>query len=118
MVARAEKDLLMYLNNTDFQVFKLRDIVIFRYDNEKKKWHIFIANHHEPIPMKHSVSSTDILNLSNQFVQVHKKFIINIYYLQSVRDSICHFYPPFEDIKGVKISFKYRKHLLEMFSNL
>lgn len=118
VIARAEKDLLMYLNNMDFQVFKLRDIVIFRYDNDKKRWQIIIANHHEPIPMKHSVSSIDILKLSNQFVQVHKKFIINIYYLQSVRDNICNFYPPFEDIKGVKISFKYRKHLLEKFSNL
>lgn len=122
-VSRAEKELVVLLDRADLTVIRLRDVAYFQYNSEEKEWRVMYASHNEAKSveshkLKYHVQATDILRLSTHFVQVHRKFIVNIYYIQSIKNGTCNMYPPFESVDNIMVSYKYRKRLLERFSNL
>lgn len=122
-IARAEKELILLFEGNELMVLRLRDIAYFQYDGKERVWTAYFANHSDDkaidcCNLKHTVLASDILRLSTQFVQVHRKYIVNIFYIKSVRNGVCSFYPPFENIEGINVSYKYRRRLLEQFANI
>lgn len=117
-IANAEKHLLTYINQMDFLVVKLDDIGLFEYDKDQRVWMMNVAGINKPIKLKRSVYNKDILSLTKNFVQVHQSYIVNIDYLMKVVDNTCYFYPPFQQIKDVKVGKTYRKNLFDMIIDL
>ena len=116
----AEKHLLMFMNKSDFQVVKLYDICLFLFEEKTKKWQAYARDGNKvySFTLKHNVSSKDILALSPSFVQIHKKHIINIDFMMMLKENECVFFAPFKSVKGVKVSNKYKKSLMDRFANL
>jgi len=76
---------------------------------------VIIGNQQLPVKLKREVTNKDLLALDSRFVQVSQKYIVNINCLLKVRDNICVFNPPFEDIDYVKVGRLYRKRLVDKF---
>lgn len=51
------------------------------------------------------------------FVQIHQSYIINMNYLLMVQGCQCVMYPPFNNVDELQVSKKYRKEMMERFSN-
>lgn len=117
-IANAERHLMTYINQMDFLVVKLKDIGLFEYDSKQKVWMMNVAGISKPIKLKRSVYNKDILSLSRDFVQVHQSYIINIDYLMKVVDNVCHFLPPFNLIKDVRVGISFRKNLFNKIIDL
>lgn len=119
-VLEEEKHLLMYINKSDFQVVKLCDVCLFLFEEKTKRWQTYARDGNKvySFTLKHNVYSKGILALSPSFVQIHKKYIINIEYLMMLKDNECVFFAPFKSIKGVKVSGNYKKKLMDKFANI
>lgn len=117
-IFKAESHLLMYINSTDIQVVRLKDIGAFCYDSNSRCWEIILANKQKAIRLKRNVNAKMLLSLHSDFIQVSQKYIINFNYLYQVIDGVCSFYPPFEDINFIKLGSHYRRNLFDRFTNL
>lgn len=117
-IFKAESHLLMYINSTDIQVVRLKDIGAFCYDSDSRCWEIILANRQKGIRLKRNVNAKMLLSLHPDFIQVSQKYIINFDYLFQIIDGICSFYPPFDEINFIKIGSHYRKNLFDRFTNL
>ena len=113
-----EHILLFYTNSVDFRLVRIRDICVFHYDHEARVWTVVAAGCDRPLRLKRGVSKDVLLGIDDSFVQVSQKFIVNINYLLEVRDNICRFYPPFEDIDYVKVGRFFRRKLISRYSSL
>jgi len=111
----ANGNLLMFINSMDFRVVRIRDIVLFQYNNEIRVWEAIIANTQKPVRLKRNITNKMLVSLDEQFVQVNQKYIININYLFQVTDNLCSFYPPHNDINYVKVGSSFRRQLMERF---
>lgn len=109
--------LLFYTNTVDFRFVQLRDIGLFQYCHESRVWEIVLAGQKSPLRLKRSTNNTMLLSLEPCFIQVNQKYIININYLLSVNDNICHFYPPFEQVDYVNVGCFYRRKLINRFNS-
>ena len=107
--------LLCYTNTEDFQLVNISSIGLFKYSSDTRSWEVVIANQKVPVKLKRDVTNKDLLALDSRFLQVSQKFIVNINCLLKVRDNICIFNPPFEDIDYVKVGRLYRRRLIERF---
>lgn len=107
--------MICYTNTEDFQLVNISTIGLFRYNGDLRSWEVVIANQDTPVKLKRDVTNKDLLSLDNRFVQVNKKFIININCLLKVRDNYCYFNPPFDDVDYVKVGRMYRKRLVDLF---
>ena len=107
--------LLCYTNTEDFQLVNVSNIGLFRYNGDVRSWEVVIANQKLPVKLKRDVTNKDLLALDSRFIQVSQKFIVNINCLMKVRDNICVFNPPFENIDYVKVGRLYRKRLVDRF---
>lgn len=109
---------LFYTNTLDFKLIDKRDIGLFQYSHEQRSWEVVVAGSKQPIRLKRNLKSETLTELSNQFIQVNQKYIINMDYLIEVVDNVCHFYPPFDTIDYVKVSRIYRRKLIDRFHSL
>ena len=109
---------LFYTNTLDFKLIDKRDIGLFQYNHEQRCWEVVVAGSKKTIRLKRNLKSEALLDLSEQFVQINQKFIINMDYLIEVVDNVCHFYHPFDAIDYVKVSRVYRRKLIDHFHSL
>lgn len=107
--------LLLYTNTEDFQLVNVSQIGVFQYNADLRSWEVFAATRPRPFKLKREVSNKDILQFDDHFVQVSQRAIINIDYLVKVKDDVCHFLPPFDNLEGVAVGRQYRRKLIERF---
>lgn len=116
VISRNDGRLLFYTNTVDFRLIQVCDICVFCYDHESRVWTVVTAGGEKPMRLKRNVSKDALLKLSPNFVQVSQKCIININYLMEVRDNVCFFYPPFDDIDFVKVGRFFRRKLISRYN--
>lgn len=117
-IYKSDEFLLLFVNSTDFQMVKMKDVGVFQYNSEFRVWEVVIANSQKPIKLKRNVSNKTLLSLNDKYVQVNQKYIINIDYLFQVTDNKCTFYPPFQRIDYVKVGSSFRRQLMDSFMSL
>ena len=113
-----ESKYLFFTNTLDFRLIDKRDVGLFQYNHEQRCWEVFVAGSKNPIRMKRNLKSEFFTELTDWFVQVNQRQIINLNYLIEVVDNICRFYPPFDELADVKVSRIYRRKLIEKFHSL
>lgn len=116
IVRRNDGKFLFYTNAVDFKLIDIRDVGVFAYNHESRAWDLITSSQNDTIHLKRNVSSDMILALSDDFVRVSQKHIINLNYLMEVTDNTCHFFPPFNNIDNVKVGRFFRKKLISLFS--
>jgi len=116
-IRKPEEDtFIFYTNSMDFRMVKIKDIGIFQYNHEMRSWEMIVAGSKTPIRLKRNMTNDKILAIDTCFRQVNQKFIININYLFEVKDNVCCFYPPFENIRYVKVGSFFRRRFIEQFN--
>lgn len=118
VIKRKDGKMLFYTNSMDFRLVRTEDICVFAYDHEARLWTVVAAGCDKPLRLKRSVNKDVLLGIDECFVQVSQKYIININYLLEVRDNICRFYPPFNDIDYVKVGRFFRRQLISRYNSL
>ena len=111
-----EGTFIFYTNSVDFRMVKIKDIGVFQYNHEMRSWEVMVAGCKTPVRLKRNMTNDKILSIDNRFRQVNQKYIINIDYLFEVKDNVCCFYPPFENIGYVKVGSFFRLRFIEQFN--
>lgn len=96
---------------------RLADIAFFRYNQERKIWEVICIDR-KVYMLRHRTTADVILNYSADFVQIHKRYIVNINQIKMIQDSICILIEPMNDISELKISKNYRANLMAVFYSL
>lgn len=95
-----------------YQMIDIKDVGYFEYNAIKRLWYIALQD--KLVNIKRGVTSNDILQLSNNFVQVNQHQIINAEYLDTIESKKCLLSPPFEN-KPFLISRKYQENVEDHF---
>ena len=96
---------------------RMDDIAYFRYNQERKIWEAVCMNGATYL-LRHRTTADVILNYSNAFVQIHKRFIANINQIKMIQESTCVLMEPMEQINELRISKNYRAQLMSAFYSL
>ena len=118
-------NILLYLNKVDFRVVSVGEIMFFHYDDKNRAWSATVLglpsvneNSTVTIMLRNRVTSTDILRLAPQLVQVHQRWIVNIDKVERVCDNRCHFKPPCHQLAPVPVSHHYLRQITMRFPAL
>jgi two-component system LytT family response regulator len=96
---------------------RLSECAFFRYNQDRKLWEIVCKDNTSCI-LRHRTTSDIILNYSPDFVQIHKRYIVNINQIKMIQDNTCILAEPLEEIKELKISKNYRHDLMAAFYSM
>lgn len=100
----------------ELRVMRLCNIGYFRYSMRRKVWEVAL-NDHTFVQLRRGTSAQDILRYSNNFVQTHQSYIVNMQYLLLVGASKCRLYPPFDD-EELPIGRTYSRELRHHFQEI
>ena len=68
--------------------------------------------------LRHRTTADVIINYSPCFVQIHKRFIVNINQIKMIQESTCILMEPMEHVNELHISKNYRAGLMKAFYSL
>ena len=68
--------------------------------------------------LRHRTTADVILNYSGDFVQIHKRYIVNINQIKKIQESACILMEPMEAVTELRISKNYRTQLMSAFYSL
>ena len=95
----------------------LSDIAFFRFNQERKIWEIVCCNN-VVYTLRHRTTTSVILNYSPDFVQIHKRYIVNINKIKMIQESLCILEEPLDEIRELKISKNYRQSFMSAFYSM
>ena len=102
---------------TEHLTLTLSDIAFFRFNQERKIWEI-VCTDSSVYTLRHRTTTNVILNYSADFVQIHKRYIVNINKIKMIQESICILDEPLEGIRELKISKNYRQSFMATFYSM
>ena len=119
-ISKAEEHLpiILVVNAMNEHItLNLSDIAFFRFNQERKIWEIVCSNN-SVYTLRHRTTTNVILNYSSDFVQIHKRYILNINKIKMIQESICILDEPLDDNRELKISKNYRQSLMAAFYSM
>jgi two-component system LytT family response regulator len=96
---------------------RMDDIAYFRYNQERKIWETICMDGSIYL-LRHRTTAEVILNYSPDFVQIHKRFIVNINQIKMIQESACILMEPMETVSELRISKNYRSQFMSAFYSL
>ena len=119
-VSKAEEHLpiILVVNAmNEHLALNLSDIAFFRFNQERKIWEIVCTNN-SVYTLRHRTTTNIILNYSPDFVQIHKRYIVNVNKIKMIQESICILEEPLDGIRELKISKNYRQGFMATFYSM
>lgn len=95
-----------------YQMIDIKDVGYFEYNPIKRLWCVALKG--KLVNIKRGITSNDILQLSNNFLQVNQHQIINAEYLDTIESKKCLLSAPFEN-SPFTISRKYQENIEDHF---
>lgn len=96
---------------------QLSDIAFFRFNQDRKIWEI-ICTDNTTYTLRHRTTASVILNYSSDFVQIHKRYIVNINKIKKIQESVCILEESMGDNRELKISKNYRQSFMAAFYSM
>ena len=96
---------------------RIGDIAYFRYNQDRKIWEVVCMNGTIYL-LRHRTTADVILNYSTDFIQIHKRFIVNINQIKMIQESVCILMEPMDAVNELRISKNYRAQLMSAFYSL
>ncbi|MBQ7513819.1 MAG: response regulator transcription factor [Prevotella sp.] len=96
---------------------RVHDIAYFRYNQERKIWEVVCMNA-QVFMLRHRTTADVILNYAADFIQIHKRYIVNINQIKMIQESACILMEPMEHCTELRISKNYRTALMAAFYSL
>lgn len=93
------------------------DIAFFRFNTERRLWEVVTTND-SCFLLRHRTTAETILHYSNNFVQIHKSYIVNTTKIQKIQGNQCILKTPMTHLKELKISKNYRHDLMSTFYDM
>ena len=109
-----ESSFMVILPTGEMRMVKTTDVGFFRHISDRKIWEAVLVTG-ESVALRRNVSADFLCSFNKSFIQVHQSYIVNMDYLVMIQDNYCILYPPFENIKEVTVSRKYKKNLMDHF---
>ena len=100
-ISKAEEHLpiILVVNAMNEHItLNLSDIAFFRFNQERKIWEI-VCSDKTIYSLRHRTTTNVILNYSSDFVQIHKRYIVNINKIKMIQESSCILEEPLDDNK-------------------
>ena len=119
-ISKAEEHLpiILVVNAMNEHItLNLSDIAFFRFNQERKIWEI-VCSDKTIYSLRHRTTTNVILNYSSDFVQIHKRYIVNINKIKMIQESSCILEEPLDDNRELKISKNYRQSLMSAFYSM
>lgn len=113
-----EKAFMISTPTNDLRLLRPIDVGFFRYNSDRKLWEVVLNNYQVPILLKKNTTAKQITEFAACFIQIHQSYIININYLIMIKEGYCIMYPPFENVRELAVSKKFRKELQDLFYQL
>jgi two-component system LytT family response regulator len=115
--AVASPDVMVVNGVNEHTVLRFSDIAFFRYFSDRRQWEVItsMGEHHL---LRHRTTAETILSYSNEFVQIHKRYIVNVRQIQKVIDNLCVLRSPLHEIDELCISKNYRPTFMATFYNM
>ncbi|MCA6020586.1 LytTR family transcriptional regulator DNA-binding domain-containing protein [Bacteroides thetaiotaomicron] len=101
----------------NLQLLRLEHISYFRYNSRSNQWEAVLCNQHT-LMLKRSTNSQKILSYHPCFIQVNQSFIVNVSYLDQIRDKRCVLLPPFDGMETLRISTPFMRKLKEKYPSI
>lgn len=107
-----ESSFMVILPTGEMRMVKTADVGFFRHISDRKIWEAVLVTG-ESVALRRNVSADFLCSFNKSFIQVHQSYIVNMDYLVMIQDNYCILYPPFENVKEVTVSRKYKKNLMD-----
>lgn len=95
-------------------VLRFDDIAFFRFDSDRRIWEV-VTSQGECHQLRHRTTADIIIAYSSYFVQIHKRYIVNVRKISKVLDNLCVMQPPLDNIRELHISKNYRRQFMATF---
>ena len=110
--------LVMILEATgNHTALRLDDIAFFRFESDRKLWEVILSDG-TSAQLRHKTNAEVILAYSPYFVQIHKRYIVNINKIKMIQESLCILEEPLDEIRELKISKNYRQGFMAAFYSM
>lgn len=96
---------------------RLNACAFFRFNQERKMWEV-VCMDGTTFTLRHRTTADAILNYSADFIQIHKRYIVNINQIKMIQDSVCILNEPMDSVRELKISKNYRTSFMATFYSL
>lgn len=93
------------------------DIAFFRYNAARKLWEVVCMNH-QSYTLRHRTTADIIQNYSADFVQIHKRYIVNVNHIKMIQEGICRLDGTMADNTELRISKSYKRDLMDTFYSM
>ena len=115
---RSEQPIIIIVNaKNEHMTLHPSDIAFFRFQRLRKLWEVVRADGSSCL-LRHKTTADVILNYSRDFVQIHKRYIVNVQKIALIQDSLCLLRPPLDGITELNISKNYRHDLMATFYSM
>lgn len=98
-------------------IIRFQDIAFFCFNSDRKLWEVVTTNR-QRYSLRHRTNADDIQAYSKDFLQIHKRHIVNVNHINRVLDTQIILCPPLDDIDELHISKNFRHDFMEAFYNL
>lgn len=92
-------------------------VAYFRFSQEQRTWAAVCCDGNV-FTLRTRTNADIILHYSPDFVQVHKRYIVNITHVKMIQDSVCVLSVPANNDEEIKVSKAYRKAFMDAFYTL
>lgn len=116
--AMEQLPIILVINSmNEHTTLRIGDIAYFRYNQERKIWETVCMNG-DIYLLRHRTTSDVIIKYSADFIQIHKRFIVNINQIKMIQESTCILMEPMEHVNELHISKNYRSQFMSAFYSL
>ena len=110
--------MLMVVNVKNESIaLKYEDVIFFRFNVDTKLWEV-ICNDNRCYGLRHRSTADVIIKLNPNYAQCHKRYIVNVQYVNMVYGSTIKLMPPLQDLTEITISRGFRKNFMDKFYSL
>lgn len=115
---RQRQPLLLVVNAYNEHIpLQADSIAYFRFSQEQRTWAAVCCDGNV-FTLRTRTNADIILHYSADFVQIHKRYIVNITHVKMIQDSVCVLSVPVGNDEELKVSKAYRKTFMDAFYTL
>lgn len=98
----------------DHIALEASDIAFFSFNQDRKLWEVVCVDGSHYV-LRTRTNADVILHYSADFVQIHKRYIVNVAHVKMIQDGVCILGEPLSDIRELKVSKNFRRMLMDAF---
>lgn len=113
----AQSPIVVVDDSGEHKPLRASQIAFFRFNNVRRLWEV-VTLKNDSYLLRHRTNADVIMGYSPDFVQIHKRYIVNIQHISRITDSNVFLNPPFDKLDELQIGRTYRHELLDKFYSM